>query len=149
MSTGSEQTDMERNKAIEELKVSIDVAHLEFWQGKSYSNFKLKKETVESAITALRAQSEAENIDEYSVSGMIGILRDIKESGLRAKSNSMRTFGQKDAIDCAISLLHSKSDAERKIEKVREYCKKAISDIGHSQPYVDACEKILDILEES
>ena len=36
---------------------------------------------------------------------------------------------------------------KEKIEKVREYCKKAVSDIGHTRPYVAACEDILQILE--
>ena len=54
---------------------------------------------------------------------------------------------EKDSLELAISSLKSQSEAERKIEKAIAECKKAISDIGHSQPYVDACEKILEILE--
>ena len=53
-------SETERNEAIEELEVSVDVAYLEFWQGKSYSNFGLKKETIEASISALKQQSEAE-----------------------------------------------------------------------------------------
>ena len=43
--------------------------------------------------------------------------------------------------------LESQSEAERKIEKAIAECKKAISDIGHTRPYVAACEDILQILE--
>lgn len=56
---------------------------------------------------------------------------------------------EKSVYSLAITALRKQSEAERKIKKAIAECEKAISDIGHSQPYVDACEKILDILEES
>lgn len=44
----------EVDRVIEELECSINVAHLEFWMSKNYSNFKLHKETIEYAITAIK-----------------------------------------------------------------------------------------------
>ena len=66
----SEQTDRERNKAISQLESAANERYLKFWEGQNYSSFDLSVKTISLAISALRAQSEAERkidrVREYS-----------------------------------------------------------------------------------
>lgn len=64
--------------------------------------------------------SEHDFGDTISNSAIVGTLREVLETGFRAKSKSMMSFNKREAIKVAIVAIQNRTEAEEKIEEVRE-----------------------------
>lgn len=68
--------------------------------------------------------SEHDFGDTISNSAIVGTLREVLETGFRAKSKSMMSFNKREAIKVAIVAIQNRTEAEEKIEAVRAECEK-------------------------